>query len=281
VAAAILRNIGDAPINRRFWPVNGDPFAIQALTMTGAANVVFTSSSYLLPSTLRVNSDTGSSSQTVLVADGTTLSLGASGGIFQPDRVLHLTVGEKLDVRNGGILNVGFGSQVTTSRSDVQNGGEVNVNGSGSRLISNSFLTLGTTTAGVSKIRIQNGGTFAGQSLYRRLLKEGVTIFEYEPQILHAKLIIIDDIVYVGSANLDQRSLHLNYELMLRFQNPEFAGQARALFENMGRNCRHITSESWRQSRTLWGRIKRRWAYLLLVRIDPYIARWQWRGMPD
>lgn len=121
----------------------------------------------------------------------------------------------------------------------------------------------------------------AGQSLYRRLLKEGVNIFEYEPQILHAKLIIIDDIVYVGSANLDQRSLHINYELMIRFQNPVFAGQARALFQNVRGNCRPITSEAWRQGRTLWGRIKRRWAYLLLVRIDPYLARWQWRGLPD
>ena len=121
----------------------------------------------------------------------------------------------------------------------------------------------------------------AGQSLYRRLLKEGVTIFEYEPQILHAKLMIIDDIVYVGSANLDQRSLHINYELMIRFQNSVFAGQARALFENMGRHCRRITSEGWSKSRTLWGRIKQRWAYLLLVRIDPYVARRQWRGLPD
>src|SRR5262249_46013880 len=35
----------------------------------------------------------------------------------------------------------------------------------------------------------------AGQSLYRRFLKTGVSIFEYQPQILHAKLIIIDDVV--------------------------------------------------------------------------------------
>ncbi len=43
----------------------------------------------------------------------------------------------------------------------------------------------------------------AGRSLYRRLLQAGVEIYEYQPQILHAKLIIIDDIVYAGSSNLD------------------------------------------------------------------------------
>jgi len=26
---------------------------------------------------------------------------------------------------------------------------------------------------------------------------------------------------------------------------------------------------------------QQRWAYLVLVRIDPYIARRQWRGLPD
>ncbi len=70
----------------------------------------------------------------------------------------------------------------------------------------------------------------AGQSLYRRLLKAGVQIYEYQPQILHAKLIIADDIVYVGSANLDQRSLNINYELMVRFDQKALADAARAMF---------------------------------------------------
>src|SRR6266581_2207550 len=67
----------------------------------------------------------------------------------------------------------------------------------------------------------------AGQSLYRRFLKAGVEIFEYQPQILHTKLIIIDDVIYLGSANLDQRSLNINYELMIRFESRQMAEQAR------------------------------------------------------
>jgi cardiolipin synthase A/B len=121
----------------------------------------------------------------------------------------------------------------------------------------------------------------AGRSLYRRMLRSGLEIYEYQPQILHAKLIIIDDVVYVGSANLDQRSLNINYELMIRFDNKLMAEQARCVFENTLTHCRQITREQWRKSRSLWRRIKQRWAYFILARLDPYIARHQWRGLPD
>jgi len=121
----------------------------------------------------------------------------------------------------------------------------------------------------------------AGQSLYRRLLKAGVQIYEYQPQVLHAKLIIADDIVYVGSANLDPRSLDINYELMIRFDQKAMADQARAIFGKSLSSCRPITRAEWSRSRTIWWRLRQRWAYWLLVRIDPYLARRQWQGLPD
>ena len=121
----------------------------------------------------------------------------------------------------------------------------------------------------------------AGQSLYRRFLAAGIEINEYQPQILHAKLIIIDDAVYVGSANMDQRSLNINYELMVRFDSRAIAAQAREFFAERLRHCQPVTLEQWRRSRSIWRRLKQRWAYLLLVRLDPYIARRQWRALPD
>ena len=121
----------------------------------------------------------------------------------------------------------------------------------------------------------------AGQSLYRRFLKAGAEIYEYEPQILHAKLFIVDDTVYVGSANLDPRSLGINYELVTRFENPKMAAEARAIFADALRQCRRIDPAEWRRSRTFWARLKRRWAYFLLARIDPYVAGKQWRALPD
>ena len=121
----------------------------------------------------------------------------------------------------------------------------------------------------------------AGRSLYRRFLKAGVQIHEYQPQVLHAKLIIADDVVYVGSANLDPRSLDINYELMIRFDHRDMAAQARNIFADRLAHCRQITREEWRKSRTIWRRLKQRWAYWLLVRIDPYLARRQWQALPD
>jgi cardiolipin synthase len=47
----------------------------------------------------------------------------------------------------------------------------------------------------------------AAKSLYSRLISDGVHIFEYQPTILHAKTLIIDDWATVGSHNLNHRSL--------------------------------------------------------------------------
>jgi cardiolipin synthase len=121
----------------------------------------------------------------------------------------------------------------------------------------------------------------AAQGLYRRLLRGNVEIYEYQPQILHAKLFVLDDAVYTGSSNLDARSLQINYELMLRFEDEAIARQARGIFTDTLQYCRRVTREEWRQSRTLWQKLKQRWAYFLLNRIDPYVARRQWRGLRD
>jgi cardiolipin synthase A/B len=121
----------------------------------------------------------------------------------------------------------------------------------------------------------------AAQSLYRRFLKSRIGIYEYQPQILHAKMIIVDDVVYVGSSNLDPRSLHINYELMIRFENKKMTDEARAIFSKNLEHSRRMTKSEWRKSRTVWRKLKQRWAYFLLNRIDPYVARRQWRTLPD
>ena len=121
----------------------------------------------------------------------------------------------------------------------------------------------------------------ATQSLYRRLLKAGVEIHEYQPQILHAKLLVMDDIVYAGSANLDPRSLSINYELMVRFHDFTAATQARRLFDDAQKQSRRVELAELKGRGTFWMRLKRRWAHFLLARVDPYIARRQWRALPD
>lgn len=135
------------------------------------------------------------------------------------------------------------------------------------------LLLAGRTDVTVSQL--------AAHSLYRRLLKAGIEIAEYQPQVLHAKLFVIDHAVYLGSANLDPRGLAINYELMVRFQDEALAMEARLLLEEISRQCVEVDLGTWRRSRSVWRKLKERWAYFLLARLDPHIARWQWRALPD
>jgi cardiolipin synthase len=135
------------------------------------------------------------------------------------------------------------------------------------------FILAGKSDVAVSQL--------AGQSLYRKFLKAGVGIHEYQPQILHAKLIIVDDVVYVGSANLDQRSLTINYELMVRFEDKLMAAQAREIFASALKHSKPIQLAEWRKSRTIWMKLKQRFAYWLLMRFDTYVAKRQWKNLPD
>lgn len=121
----------------------------------------------------------------------------------------------------------------------------------------------------------------AARSFYQRLLRAGVEVYEYQPQILHAKLFIVDDAVYVGSSNLDRRSLLLNYELMVRFAEPAMGARANAIFDECLTHCRRIEPRAWKKSRSGWTRWKEWWAYFILARVDPYVAMWQWRRLPD
>ena len=56
-------------------------------------------------------------------------------------------------------------------------------------------------------------------------------MYEYQAAKLHTKLAIVDDVVHVGSANLDFRSLFINMEVVLRVDDPTFAAAMRSYFE--------------------------------------------------
>ena len=59
------------------------------------------------------------------------------------------------------------------------------------------------------------------------------------PHMLHAKLAVIDDVLALaGSANLDSRSLFLNYELMMAFHHPADVARFAAWFEQERREAR-------------------------------------------
>jgi cardiolipin synthase len=74
------------------------------------------------------------------------------------------------------------------------------------------------------------------------LLEEGVEIFARQGTILHAKVMMIDDRwVTLGSANLDFRSFHRNFELNVIIEDPVFGGQVKALFHEELAQSKHVT----------------------------------------
>lgn len=86
----------------------------------------------------------------------------------------------------------------------------------------------------------------AGRATYGELLRGGVRVFEYEPTMLHAKALVIDDVwSAVGSVNFDNRSFQLNDEAVLCAQDRAFAGLLTGQFERDLAVSREITLEEW------------------------------------
>jgi cardiolipin synthase len=115
----------------------------------------------------------------------------------------------------------------------------------------------------------------AGRSLYGGLLRGGVKIDEYQPQILHAKLAIVDDVVYAGSANLDARSRSINYEVMVRIHDSRLAEEGREIVEAARRHALPVSQ----QRQPFFQRLGDRWARFILTRVDPWVARRQLRRL--
>lgn len=113
----------------------------------------------------------------------------------------------------------------------------------------------------------------ATRSMHHRLLRGGIKVFEYMPQILHAKTLVLDDVVYVGSSNLDPRSLRINFEIMLRIKNAALADLVREQFEIDLRNSRAVKIQRDRGLAALGRRILERVARFIFTRLDPWIAR--------
>jgi cardiolipin synthase A/B len=86
----------------------------------------------------------------------------------------------------------------------------------------------------------------AGHASYGRLLDAGVEIYEYEPTMLHAKSLVLDDVwASVGSVNFDNRSFQLHDEATLCVQSRAFAGRLHEQFERDLEVSERFTHERW------------------------------------
>ena len=107
---------------------------------------------------------------------------------------------------------------------------------------------------------------WAARAAYRTLLTAGIRVFEYQPRVLHAKTAVVDGVVAtVGTANLDYRSLFVNYELNLFSANQSLCTALEEQFYTDLGDAVEVTDAGW--SRRPWGgmiaelvgRTARRW----------------------
>lgn len=88
----------------------------------------------------------------------------------------------------------------------------------------------------------------ATKSYYEVLLEAGVKIYEYGPGFIHAKSFVADDnISIVGTANLDFRSMHLNFECTVFTYNTGEEIKIKEDFESMLIDCKEIKLDEWRK----------------------------------
>jgi len=65
----------------------------------------------------------------------------------------------------------------------------------------------------------------AGISFIEDMRGSGVRMFRYKQGFLHQKVVLCDDVGVVGTANLDNRSFRLNFEISLLVADAQFAGE--------------------------------------------------------
>lgn len=85
---------------------------------------------------------------------------------------------------------------------------------------------------------------WASRSYYADLLAAGVKIHEYVGGLLHTKSVTVDgDVLLIGSANMDRRSLELNYENNILVYDPKLTEAMRACQRDYIRQSREVTHD--------------------------------------
>lgn len=88
----------------------------------------------------------------------------------------------------------------------------------------------------------------SSRHVYGKLLKAGASIHEYEPSMIHAKILLIDGIWgVVGSTNFDNRSFGINDEVNLAARDAEFTQRLQGDFAKDLAHSRKVSYEEWKR----------------------------------
>ncbi len=88
----------------------------------------------------------------------------------------------------------------------------------------------------------------ASKAAWGDLLLAGVTIHEYQPTMMHNKLLVVDGLMTsVGSTNFDVRSFRLNDEASLNVYDADFATRMTAVFNEDLKATKAYDYATWKQ----------------------------------
>jgi cardiolipin synthase len=88
----------------------------------------------------------------------------------------------------------------------------------------------------------------ASRRMWGELLRAGIRIFEYRPAMIHAKVMIVDDLWCVlGTTNIDNRSFEHNDEVNLAMRDPGVAARLLQDYERDLASCDEITLDRWQK----------------------------------
>lgn len=88
----------------------------------------------------------------------------------------------------------------------------------------------------------------ASRSYFTELLSAGVELYQYEHNLLHSKIVVIDDsLAFFGTVNLDLRSLWLNFEMTLIVYDPETASVLAGIIADYRCQSTAIRLDDWRR----------------------------------
>ena len=88
----------------------------------------------------------------------------------------------------------------------------------------------------------------ASKALYENLLAAGVRIYLRKPPFIHAKSMVIDrKVSLIGTANLDIRSLELNYETTILIENKSLSAKIKNIIEEDIAASTELNYEKWKQ----------------------------------
>ena len=102
---------------------------------------------------------------------------------------------------------------------------------------------------------------WAHETYFDQMLLAGVHIHVFSPGFMHQKVVLADNVVTVGTANIDNRSLRINFEITAVTTDPSLASQVHDMLAKDFRTSQLLTKQDLAR-RPAWKRLRARIARL-------------------